>query len=133
MGFPILSNDNQYNGEFMSQRHEMNPSVLEYVKNTPFFRYDEDFHLPELKESMRRGMFETSQRRVCCAVRRGDARSACWRENARTGCLRNYSLPSIKKEASFISHCTSRKRCGNGKNRSFSFTVFEPGFPRSRE
>ncbi len=55
----------------MSQRHEMSPSGLEYVKITPFFRFDEDFFIPELKGSTLRGMFKTSLRRVCCALRQG--------------------------------------------------------------
>ncbi len=55
----------------MSQRGEMNPVGLEYVKITPFFRFDEDFYIPELKGSTLRGMFKTSLRRVCCALRQG--------------------------------------------------------------
>ncbi len=55
----------------MSPRDEMSPDGLEYLKIKPFFRFDEDFYIPELKGSTLRGMFKTSLRRVCCALGRG--------------------------------------------------------------
>ncbi len=53
----------------MSRREEIDPVGLEFAKITPVFRIGEAFHIPEFKGSTLRGMFKTSLRRVCCALR----------------------------------------------------------------